>query len=338
MAYQSIPVQPGSGSSSSSGSRYLNSPFGDTTLTKVFVGGLAWETQSDTLRRYFDQFGDILEAVVIADKNTGRSKGYGFVTFRDPEAAKRACADPTPVIDNRRANCNLASLGRPRQPLASGHPTPFIGHTRAAVGGFGYQQTVPYNYQQGYMYSMYGFPQYGAKQSYTQGLYNPYTSQQYLQLYGVPGTGNAAIYPYGQMGHSIPNSHGYTPFQGYVAPGGQLLFQHKRSIWFLLIHLSSCKVALLTKHQDEGLVIHSHVHQRSQSQVKCVESLHMVEKSHGKTGGSSQLMMMIHVKALIILRLLTMTGSIMHWESPEMVSGNCDFGHCNLQLRKKQRK
>lgn len=69
MAYQA-----GSGSSSSF------SPFGDTTYTKVFVGGLAWETHSTTLRRHFEQFGDILEAVVITDKNTGRSKGYGFVS------------------------------------------------------------------------------------------------------------------------------------------------------------------------------------------------------------------------------------------------------------------
>ncbi|KAG6479812.1 hypothetical protein ZIOFF_063286 [Zingiber officinale] len=53
--------------------------FGDTTYTKVFVGGLAWETQRDTMKKYFEQFGDILEAVVITDKNTGRSKGYGFV-------------------------------------------------------------------------------------------------------------------------------------------------------------------------------------------------------------------------------------------------------------------
>ena len=36
------------------------------------------------------------------------------MTFRDPESARRACADPSPIIDGRRANCNLASLGRPR--------------------------------------------------------------------------------------------------------------------------------------------------------------------------------------------------------------------------------
>ncbi|KAF3777638.1 putative RNA-binding protein [Nymphaea thermarum] len=105
----------GSVSGSSSGQpHFVNSPFGDTTYTKVFVGGLAWETQSEALRRHFEQYGDILEAVVITDKNTGRSKGYGFVTFRDPESARKACVDPSPVIDGRRANCNLASLGRPR--------------------------------------------------------------------------------------------------------------------------------------------------------------------------------------------------------------------------------
>ncbi|KAJ6953247.1 hypothetical protein NC652_005065 [Populus alba x Populus x berolinensis] len=163
MAYQAVPG-PSSGSSSSSGFQYMNSPFGDTTYTKVFVGGLAWETQSETMRRYFEQFGDILEAVVITDKNTGRSKGYGFVTFREPEAARRACADPTPMIDGRRANCNLASLGRPRPPL------PYVGRLRPAapyiasvqsprgtyVGSFGYQQPVSYGYQQGLMYHPYG--------------------------------------------------------------------------------------------------------------------------------------------------------------------------------------
>ncbi|MBA0611981.1 hypothetical protein Godav_012629 [Gossypium davidsonii] len=88
--------------------------FGDTTFTKVFVGGLAWETQKDTMKKYFEQFGDILEAVVITDKATGRSKGYGFVTFREPEAAMRACVDAAPVIDGRRANCNLGFLGAQR--------------------------------------------------------------------------------------------------------------------------------------------------------------------------------------------------------------------------------
>ncbi|OAY50338.1 RNA-binding protein 38 [Manihot esculenta] len=229
MAYQPIPG-PSSGSSSSSGFQYLNSPFGDTTYTKVFVGGLAWETQSETMRRYFEQFGDILEAVVITDKNTGRSKGYGFVTFREPEAAKRACADPTPIIDGRRANCNLASLGRPRPPLPYGRVRPAIPYIASVqtprgtyVGNFGYQQPLPYNYQQGLMYHPYGYAAYGPEYVYPQGVYNPYANQQYLQIYGVPGNVNPAIYPYGQLGQALPGGHGYTTVQGYAMPGHHIV-------------------------------------------------------------------------------------------------------------------
>ncbi|KAK9756627.1 hypothetical protein RND81_01G110300 [Saponaria officinalis] len=206
---------------------YLNSQFGDTTFTKVFVGGLAWETHSETLRRFFEQFGEILEAVVITDKNTGRSKGYGFVTFRDPEAARRACADPTPVIDGRRANCNLASLGRPRPLVPMGIPgrlrpvSPYIGSPRAAAGTVGYQQPVQYNYQQGYVYSMY--PPYGPEYAYPQGLYSPYLGQQYLQLYGVPGTPNAPLYPYGQLGQSVPGGQAYNAMQTYTMPSHQIV-------------------------------------------------------------------------------------------------------------------
>ncbi|XP_015577697.1 probable RNA-binding protein ARP1 isoform X2 [Ricinus communis] len=99
-------------------------PFGDTTLTKVFVGGLAWETPKEAMREHFEKYGEILEAVIISDKLTGRSKGYGFVTFKEPEAAKKACEDATPMINGRRANCNLASLGARRPRSATQAPPP----------------------------------------------------------------------------------------------------------------------------------------------------------------------------------------------------------------------
>ncbi|KAI3705958.1 hypothetical protein L1987_76208 [Smallanthus sonchifolius] len=224
----SIPAGPSSGSSSSSG---FQSPFGDTTLTKVFVGGLAWETQSETMRQYFEQFGEILEAVVITDKNTGRSKGYGFVTFRDPESAAKACVDPAPVIDGRRANCNLASLGRPRPafPFVSGHVTsqiPYVGGGQAAsvpsIGGYGYQQPFFYNYRQGLFYPSYPNGMHGSEYIYpqTQGVYNPYSGQQYLQMYGAV---NTPIYPYNQMGQITPSGHGYAALQGYTLPGHQIV-------------------------------------------------------------------------------------------------------------------
>ncbi|KZV32172.1 RNA-binding protein 24-B-like [Dorcoceras hygrometricum] len=222
MAYQQQPAKTGPG-----GFQYVNSPFGDTTFTKVFVGGLAWETQSETMGRYFEQFGEILEAVVIKDNNSGRSKGYGFVTFREPESARRACADPTPVIDGRRANCNLASLGRHRPAVPFGRfrsPSPYPGGLPAArgsyIGNFGYQQSAPYNAQQGLVYSPYGYAAYSPEYAYSQGFHNPYGSQQNLHIYGAPG---ATVFQYSQFSQVIPGSHSYTALPGYAIPGHQIL-------------------------------------------------------------------------------------------------------------------
>ncbi|XP_030638304.1 RNA-binding protein 24b isoform X1 [Chanos chanos] len=87
----------------------------DTTYTKIFVGGLPYHTTDSSLRKYFEVFGEIEEAVVITDRQTGKSRGYGFVTMADRAAAERACKDPNPIIDGRKANVNLAYLGaKPR--------------------------------------------------------------------------------------------------------------------------------------------------------------------------------------------------------------------------------
>lgn len=92
----------------------------DTTHTKIFVGGLPYHTSDASLRKYFQSFGDIDEAVVITDKQTGKSRGYGFVTMVDRGAAERACKDANPIIDGRKANVNLAYLGaKPRSSQTS---------------------------------------------------------------------------------------------------------------------------------------------------------------------------------------------------------------------------
>ncbi|MCU0304076.1 MAG: RNA-binding protein [Thermoanaerobaculales bacterium] len=57
---------------------------------KLFVGSLSWGTNDDALRNAFGVHGEISEAVVISDRDTGRSRGFGFVTFEDDEAADRA--------------------------------------------------------------------------------------------------------------------------------------------------------------------------------------------------------------------------------------------------------
>lgn len=55
----------------------------DTTYTKIFVGGLPYHTTDASLRKYFEVFGEIEEAVVITDRQTGKSRGYGFVSCTD---------------------------------------------------------------------------------------------------------------------------------------------------------------------------------------------------------------------------------------------------------------
>jgi cold-inducible RNA-binding protein len=48
---------------------------------KLFVGGLSWNTTSDDLRQAFEGFCSVQEAKVISDRETGRSRGFGFVTL-----------------------------------------------------------------------------------------------------------------------------------------------------------------------------------------------------------------------------------------------------------------
>ena len=60
---------------------------------KIFVGGLSWDTDEDGLRQAFSSFGDVSEAKVITDRDTGRSRGFGFVTFSDNESVQRAIAE-----------------------------------------------------------------------------------------------------------------------------------------------------------------------------------------------------------------------------------------------------
>jgi RNA recognition motif-containing protein len=59
-------------------------------MKKLFVGGLNWKTSDEGLLEAFERFGEISEAKVIMDRETGRSRGFGFVTFVDDAAAEEA--------------------------------------------------------------------------------------------------------------------------------------------------------------------------------------------------------------------------------------------------------
>ena len=56
----------------------------ENTDGKVFIGGLSWETTSDSLRYYFEKFGELSDVALMADKRTGQPRGFGFVSYKDP--------------------------------------------------------------------------------------------------------------------------------------------------------------------------------------------------------------------------------------------------------------
>ena len=82
---------------------------------RLFVGGLSWDTTDDTLRSAFSQFGEVTDVKVITDRDSGRSRGFGFVTFEDSDSAAAAKADLNGTeLDGRTIRVDNASERKPR--------------------------------------------------------------------------------------------------------------------------------------------------------------------------------------------------------------------------------
>ncbi|KAF5401003.1 Heterogeneous nuclear ribonucleoprotein A3 [Paragonimus heterotremus] len=68
-------------------------PEPETPVCKIFVGGIRRNIRDDDLFEYFSRFGSIVEAVIMMDKETNQSRGFGFVTFGDTDSVDRVVAD-----------------------------------------------------------------------------------------------------------------------------------------------------------------------------------------------------------------------------------------------------
>ncbi|KAG6552929.1 hypothetical protein Mapa_005585 [Marchantia paleacea] len=76
---------------------------------RCFVGGLAWATNDARLEDAFRQFGDVIECKVISDRETGRSRGFGFVTFAEENSMKEAIESMNgKELDGRNITVNQA--------------------------------------------------------------------------------------------------------------------------------------------------------------------------------------------------------------------------------------
>jgi len=79
-------------------------------MSKLFIGGLAWHTDENALRQKFEEFGAVEEAVVVKDRDTGRSRGFGFVRYsQDADAEAAITAMNNIEFDGRTIRVDKAS-------------------------------------------------------------------------------------------------------------------------------------------------------------------------------------------------------------------------------------
>ncbi|KAG2325732.1 hypothetical protein Bca52824_008460 [Brassica carinata] len=188
--------------------------FGDTKLTKVFVGGLAWDTQKK-------QCMIISSSMVISWRQLSSPTNLLAVTFKEAEAAKRACEDSTPIINGRRANCNLASLGGrhsrpPTMPSPQGAMSGHVGNNQAQwyyPAGFTHQQQRHHQ-----AFPFYGYPSsyvapnmtFNQKVGYVGGTYmNGYYAQPQPPLPRQPQYHQHHMYGGGRNGCGKPDDDAF---------------------------------------------------------------------------------------------------------------------------------
>ncbi|MCO5604837.1 hypothetical protein L7F22_059011 [Adiantum nelumboides] len=81
---------------------------GDAATRRIFVRGISWSIDNQSLKKAFEEFGPVAEAIVLLEKNTGKSRRFGFVTFEHRVDAMRALQDPSKTIGDCKAICYLS--------------------------------------------------------------------------------------------------------------------------------------------------------------------------------------------------------------------------------------
>ncbi len=101
-------------------------------MIKIYVGGLPYQTDDSQLSQIFEGYGTITSSKVITDRETGRSKGFGFVEMSDDASAKKAIAELNEAeLGGRTLTVNEA---RPMEPRSGGG-----GGGNRGGGGGGYR-------------------------------------------------------------------------------------------------------------------------------------------------------------------------------------------------------
>ncbi|KAK2736287.1 hypothetical protein FQN57_000817 [Myotisia sp. PD_48] len=103
-------------------------------MSKLFIGGLAWHTTDETLRAGFEKYGVVEEAIVVKDRDTNRSRGFGFVRFSsDAEASNAMGGMNNQEFDGRTIRVDRAAERRDAPPR--GNFNRFDGSSGGGNGG-----------------------------------------------------------------------------------------------------------------------------------------------------------------------------------------------------------
>ncbi|XP_076335984.1 RNA-binding protein Musashi homolog Rbp6-like [Tachypleus tridentatus] len=94
---------------------------------KMFIGGLSWQTASEKLREYFNKYGDIREVMVMKDPCTRRSRGFGFVTFADPNSIDKVLANGPHELDGKKIDPKVAFPKQTHPKIATRTKKVFVG-------------------------------------------------------------------------------------------------------------------------------------------------------------------------------------------------------------------
>uniref|UniRef100_A0A673J578 RNA-binding protein Musashi homolog 2 n=1 Tax=Sinocyclocheilus rhinocerous TaxID=307959 RepID=A0A673J578_9TELE len=95
--------------------------------SKMFIGGLSWQTSPDSLRDYFSKFGEIRECMVMRDPTTKRSRGFGFVTFADAASVDKVLAQPHHELDSKTIDPKVAFPRRAQPKMVTRTKKIFVG-------------------------------------------------------------------------------------------------------------------------------------------------------------------------------------------------------------------
>jgi len=141
---------------------------------KIFVGGLSKETAKEEFERYFSKYGDIVDCIIMTDRDTGISRGFGFVTFSDESSADRVVNQAVHIITDKKVETKKAI---PKEQMAPARPA----YSNANYGGNSFANP------------------YGAAAMAGRGAYgNPYANNPYAAAAQARGMNPyAAQNPYG---------------------------------------------------------------------------------------------------------------------------------------------